>query len=317
VRRALGVALAAWPLLSFQPGASEGPTSTFRSSVEVVHVHVSTSDGQGRPVAGLERDDFRILEDGVPQAIEFFAAAAAVPVELIIMIDTSASMSVHLPRMKKAAIGLVRNLRAGDRAAIVEFNEHVRIRAGLTSDRFTLEKAIAEVRPGGQTALYTSIYVALSDLSDRDDSESPEASFPRRRALVVLSDGRNTFGVIDFDRVLEVAQRSNTSVYTISMRSGATVQPDPEALRARYELRALAEGTGARAFLDRPIGDLTYEYGAIVEELSQQYTLGYMSTNSLPDGAFRQVQVTILEPGVEARTRAGYFAPRAGAAPTS
>jgi VWFA-related protein len=189
----------------------------------------------------------------------------------------------------------------------------MQVRAAFTGNRATLERAIRGTEAGGKTALYTTIYVVLKSFS-----EEPPATEVRRRALVVLSDGVATTGPIGFEGMLDLAQRRSIGVYMISLAPRVDNPPgwkmSPELSRAAYEMNTLASRTGAQAFLRARVDDLGGIYRSIVDELSKQYTLGYVSSNLRQDGTFRRVEVQIVSPpGVRSRTRSGYFAPRQAA----
>ena len=132
----------------------------------------------------------------------------------------------------------------------------------------------------------------------------------RRQAIVVLSDGEDTSSLVDFDEVLELAKRSETSIYSIGLRAphrrsrGGFQEAD-------FVLRQLSNETGGRAFFPQSIGDLTTIYERIADELSSQYTLGYTSNNPRRDGMWRRIIVRVDRPDAAARTKQGYYAPRA------
>ena len=284
--------------------------SVFRSSVTLVHRHLAVINGEERRNAGLDKDAFEVFEDGVRQDLEFFAPRQ-VPLDLAILLDTSNSMLSKIPHAQEAAVGFVRSLRAGDRGSVIEFNDLVRVRADFTGEVGELEAAIRSAVAHGDTSLYTAIYVALKTLKP-STSESGEL---RRQAMLVVSDGSDTTSLVQFEDVLELAQRTGVSVYTVSLTSEhARVRmqtPGSLDAQARYDMKTLARETGAHAFFPLRIEQLGDVYAEIVDELSHQYTLGYVSTNSRRDGTFRRVVVRVLTPpGVRARTRSGYFTPR-------
>jgi Ca-activated chloride channel family protein len=283
--------------------------AVFRSGIDLVHLNVTVTQAQGRYVTDLNRDDFAVLEDGMRQDLEFFAASD-VPLDVAVLLDTSASMASKMLLVREAAIGFVRSLRPGDTGAIVEFSDVVRVRAGFTRDVGELETAVRTAEARGATALNTAVYVALK-MFERRVVDTGEV---RRPAMVVLSDGEDTKSLMPFEDVLDLAQRSGVSVYTISLTTSATGAPahvDRFLSRADYDMRALARESGARWFRPSRIEELRGVYSAIVDELSRQYTLGYRSKNAKRDGAFRRLGVQVLSrAGAWARTRSGYFAPR-------
>ena len=293
--------------------AAGAQRTTFTTGIDLVALSVTVTDAREKFVDGLQQDDFVVLEDGVRQPVSFFAAAD-VPLDLVLLVDGSASMADKAALAREAAGGLARSLRAGDRGAVIEFREGVRVTQPLTHDLGALGEALARITPGGGTALYTALYVALREFSP---TRRPEAAQLRRRAIVVLSDGDDTSSLIGFDEVLDVARRSGVSIYTISVTSPAALAREL-ALGGRrqsnggYAMRALARDTGGRAFFPAGASALKGIYGSIAEELRHQYAIGYVPSNGARDGEWRQVLVRVTDrPGARPRTRSGYFAEEA------
>jgi Ca-activated chloride channel homolog len=272
----------------------------FRSRTDLVYLDVTVTDRGGRPVTGLQQDDFLVFEDGVAQDLQFFTSEP-VPLDVAVVIDTSGSMRQQMPLVRTAAVGFVRALRAGDRGAMIEFGDVVRVPVDFTGDHDTLETAIGDLEARGATSLYDAVYVALHMLA-----QAPEAGAVRRRSMVVLSDGNDTSSLNAFEDVLEAARRSNVSVFAVSLAATEYSQ----GADAEREMKRLAAESGGRWFRALHARELTDMYAAIIEELSHQYSLGYVSTNTRRDGSFRRIAVRINPiRNARARTRAGYVAP--------
>jgi Ca-activated chloride channel homolog len=287
-------------------GAGVFAQGTFRAGVDLVSVNVTVTDKDLRYVPDLDRDDFMVLENGVRQNLTFFGRTD-VPLEMALLIDTSASMDRAMTTAQEAAIGFVQQLRSSDLATVVDFDSTVRTLQGLTRDGAALEAAIRETRAGGATALFNAVYITLKELNKRPRNEQGR---PRRLAMVVLSDGDDTSSVVSFDDVLELASRSDTVIYTIGL--GAR---DPMTRRlgnqdGDFVLKRLAQQTGGRAFFPLEAKDLAAVYSEIKAELAYQYSLAYESTNAITDGNFRQIAVRVSRPDVVVRTRPGYYASR-------
>jgi VWFA-related protein len=181
------------------------------------------------------------------------------------------------------------------------------VRQPFTSNQAELAAAIRDTAAGGSTSLYNATYIALKELA-KIRSISGEAV--RRQALVLFSDGEDTLSIVPFDQVLDLAKRSETTVYTIALRGA-----DMHATRVReaeFVLRTLAQETGGRVFFPHNIDDLSGVYAQIGEELANRYALGYVSNNPKRDGAWRRVVVRVARPDATARTRQGYYAPLRG-----
>jgi len=305
-RLALAVPLALGYEAVSDPAAARAQQATFKSGVDMVPLTVTVTDVKGRHITGLAGGDFTVLEDGVEQPLAFFASGD-VPVDVALVIDTSSSIGPDLPLVQKAACGLVRTLRAADRAAVVEVKDTVRIPQPLTSNRGQIETTIRALRASGNTALYDGLYIMLREF-DRARRESPDI---RRQALVLLSDGLDNTSHLLFDDVMQLARRVGVSIYVIALR-GQTVplrrdEQHESVLRADYAMRTVAHEAGGRAFFPRTAQELPAIYDAIALELASQYELGYVPVAAGADGGFRRVAVRLATHGL-ARTRSGYYA---------
>ncbi len=169
----------------------------FRLGVDLVSLSVTVTDASRRYVADLDRNDFVIVENGVPQNLTFFARTG-VPLALALLIDSSASMEQSMVTAQEAAIGFARQLGPADMATVVDFDSRVQIAQGFTSDIVALENAIRGTSAGGSTVLYNALYIALKELAKLIPQDDPGA--PRRRAIVVLSDGADTVQPRQFRR---------------------------------------------------------------------------------------------------------------------
>jgi Ca-activated chloride channel homolog len=215
-------------------------------------------------------------------------------------------MEESLPIAQDAAIGFVRELSSADVASVIDFDSRVEVRQEFTGDRGALERAIRRTAAGGSTSLYNAVYIALKELRKTIGDEP--ITDPRRRAIVVLSDGEDTSSLVGFDEVLDLAARSDTAIYTIGLfgRETPGVRRSQE---AQFVLRRFAQQTGGRAFFPVDAKELAGIYGEIKAELASQYALAYESSNPRRDGQFRRIAVRIERSGVVARARPGYYAP--------
>jgi Ca-activated chloride channel family protein len=296
-------------------GATDKPT-VFRGGVDLVALNVVVTDGQNKPVSGLSSEDFTVLEDGVPQDVSFFAAQQ-VPLDLAILLDTSASMMDKMHTAQDAAVGFAMRLHQGDRISIVSIKDGVKIVHPLDENIDEAITAIRETTAGGGTALYNGVYMTLREMMRRRDGNAL-----RRQAIAVLSDGDDTASLVSFDDVMDVAKQAGIAIYTIMLRSGApltfseTYGKKGEA-ESQFAMKALALETGARSFFPTDILELAGVYGAIADDLASQYSIGYTSKNARQDGAYRRVSVRVDQPNTRTRTRAGYVAARSSRAVAS
>ncbi len=282
------------------PAAQRSPA--FRGGIDLVSLSVTVTGPGGKYVSDLTAEDFTVLEDGKPQELRFFERAQT-PLAVSLLIDSSASMRGELPLAQQAAADFVARLRPGDVAQIVDFDRRVQVLQPFTSDRAALTRAIQRVRPSGSTSMYNAVYIALQELGAL---ATPSPDQIRRDVIIVLSDGEDTTSLVSFDSLLDSAKRSRSVIYTIGLGStGAAMrsrEADPE-----FALRALAQETGGRLFLTRTGAALPDIYGQIADELSSQYVVGYVSSNTQPTG-WRRIAVRVDRPGTQARTRTGYYA---------
>ncbi len=286
------------------PAWPQGQRSLFRSTVDIVSLSVTVVDGAGHYLTDLEQSDFSVFEDGVKQDLVFFNRRAQ-PIALSLLLDSSASMEDQIETLQTAATNFVRRLKSNDLAQVIDFDSRVSIRQTFTPDKSQLETAIQQAVSGGSTSLHNAIYISLKELGKIRAQNEEDV---RRQALIVFSDGEDTSSLVSFEEVLDLAKRSETSIYTISLRgSDASTRGFRE---AEFIMRQLAQETGGRAFFPGKIEDLNGVYSQIADELASQYTLGYTSKNSRNDGAFRRIVVQLSRASATPRTKRGYYAPK-------
>jgi Ca-activated chloride channel family protein len=296
--------LAAVALTVAASGAVTTAQQVFRASTDTVFLSV-TATRSNTTVGGLDQNDFLVFEDGRPQTIEVFSRDPQ-PIALSLLIDASMSMENKMGLAADGAVGFVRRMRPDDTAQIVTFNSRTNIRQEFTGDQVLLERAIRTTRAGGSTSLYTAIYIAFSELDRIGRRTQGEV---RRQAIVLLSDGEDTTSVVDYDAVLERAKRSDVIVFAIGLRDNYGSGSAQGFRQHDFALRNLAQTTGGQVFYVDAAAQLPAVYNQIADELASQYTIGYTSRNTSRDGAWRQITIRVDEPGVVARTRAGYFGP--------
>jgi Ca-activated chloride channel family protein len=285
-------------------GALAAQRASFRSEIEVVLLSVTVTGPGGRYVPDLKETDFQVLEEGRLQNVSLFSLADT-PLSVSLLLDTSASMKGQLPLVKRAALDFISRLRPHDVAQIVSFNSRAETLQPLTADRDLLDAAIRRLRPRGETALYNSLYIILKQLAKEQPRDGEDV---RRHVIVILSDGEDTSSLVTFDHVLDLAKHSQTVIYTILCNPGPaaprTIRPTGE-----FVLRQFAHETGGRLFVPRLPTDLAGVYSEIANELTNQYVLGYLSDDGRQDGRWRRVSVQVRGSSLQARTRAGYYAP--------
>ena len=286
--------------------AQEPDQPAFRTGVDLVALNVTVTDENDRYVTDIDVEGFQLFEDGAQQEVTFFTRTQ-LPIALALLMDTSASMADRMSTAQEAAIGFAERLRTQDLASIIDFDSRVDILHEFTNSLDALTSAIRQTSAGGSTSLYNAIYISLKELAKIGAAATAEEEI-RRQAIVMLSDGEDTSSLVGFEEVLELAKRSNTIIYSIGLRS-RDIRTRRGFREADFVLRQLAQETGGRTFFPEQVEDLPEIYQRISDELSSQYTLGYVSKNPIRDGRWRRVVVRVDRPNVGARTKQGYYAP--------
>ena len=299
---ALGAALASLPATAQTPRPTPRPP-VFEAGIEVINLNVSITDARGQYVTGLTREDFAVFEDGVKQEISIFAHEN-LPISMVLMVDTSASMDDKLSAARTAGKRFVRTLRPQDVAQVMQFNDRATVLQDFTADHAALEEAFDHTEASGPTALHNALYVALKDLAKQKSAREL-----RRRALVLLSDGEDTASLVSDDQVLELARKTEINIYAISLR--AKTAPDRSRLKfsqAAHLLTALTQDTGGQVHFPNSLSELEAVYDRIAEELRTQYSLGYVSSNKRADGKWRRIVVRVpTHEDLKVRHKLGYY----------
>lgn len=275
---------------------------TFTTGVALVALDVCVKSRDGGFVRSLQPGDFLVLEDRIPQTLEFFEADGRLPLSVVLLVDASTSMAgSKLARAKQAATAFLDRLGDADLVEVLAFNQIVDRRLALSTDRAAAASAIAELRAGGQTGLWEALVVALRDLQ-RAEPHGDE----RRQVILVLSDGEDTSSRLAFEDVLDEIRRSGVLVYGISL----SADDDPHARPPSSDLARLAHDTGGRGIVVRDPATLTPVYEEIAVELRNLYRLGYIPSATTADGAWRRIAIQLRDRSLHVRTRAGYYASR-------
>jgi VWFA-related protein len=289
------------------PARSVDTTSgIFRSGVDLVSLNVIVTDAKDKFVTGLTQKDFAVYEDGVQQDLSFFAAAN-VPLDLAILLDSSSSMSDKMTTVQQAAVGFASHLRQGDRVMVVGIKDSARTLHPLDDDVNGASAAIRRATASGSTALYNAVYTAIKQMQKVHAADGDI----RRQAIAVLTDGDDTASLVTFDDLLALSKQAGIAIYTIALKSQYPVvglSSRKYFSESEFAMKSLALETGARSFFPTDITQLAGVYDLITQELSNQYAIGYTSKNPRRDGAFRRIVVRVTESNVRTRTRSGYQA---------
>jgi Ca-activated chloride channel family protein len=259
-------------------------------SVQVVQINALVSDRSGKFVAGLTPAQFRVLEDGKPQRILHFAAEEA-PLEIVVAMDISGSMGAALEDLKVAVRQFLSRLKPTDLVTLVAFNQEMFTLTQRESDPAKLAAAVDRLTTFGGTTLYDVIIRSLELLSRQ----------PGRRSLVVFSDGEDQSSQATFAVADRALRGSDAALFMVALGRGR------EQADLRETVAALAEPTGGRAiYADNP-SKLGEAFAEVLDELEHQYLIGFESTNTAKDGAWRKLEVELPGTPYRVRARQGYF----------
>jgi Ca-activated chloride channel family protein len=294
------IARDAWPEV---PAPARAQQPVFRAVTDLVTVGVTVS-ARGEPVRpALTRDDFEVREDGVVQAVSYFAtgddAASAPPLHLGLLFDTSGSMGEDIQLARTAAIKFLNTITEAVDITLVDFDTEVRAARFTQQDFPRLVERIRTRKPQGFTAMYDALGVYLDGAAEEDG----------RTILVIFSDGGDTRSALRFSETLTLLRASDVTVFSIGLLQN---QPRSAQLEQRTRLTQLADESGGEAFFPRSMRDVDEAYVTIEQQIRGQYTLGYLSSNKARDGRWRKLDVRVTRGGLrgaEVRSRGGYFAP--------
>jgi Ca-activated chloride channel homolog len=299
-----------------RPAQTPTPQDELQEGVtaRVVRVPVTVLDKKGQPVTGLTRNDFLVLEDKRPIQFDFLGESREIekqPIYIGVLMDTSSSTSGKLGFEKEAAKNFLYTVTRTrkDQAAFVTFDDAVTLRQDFTKNLDLLEKAIDNIKkPGTQTALYDAVWQFCD--------EKMRSASSTRRALVVITDGDDTYSRARLDDAIQIAQKTDTIVFAISTKGGFTgsAVPGVEAGTVKdagdKELSRLSEETGGRAFFTGDMLALERAFKKIGEELRSQYLITYKPDPPF-DGRYRRIEVKLAAGnGYKVSAKRGYTADR-------
>lgn len=280
--------------------ASQNSGSTLKVDVKLVNVFVTVTDGHGAPVGGLKKEDFALLEDGKPQTISVFDKESALPLSIVLDIDTSLSTRKDLPLELSSARRFARAiLRPVDAISLYSFSEIVSEVVPFTSDLKAIDRGVDRVRMGSATALYDALYLGSQALESRKG----------RKVLVVITDGGDTVSRVDYKEAVRSAQEAEAIVYSIiDVPIEASAGRD---IGGEHALIQISEDTGGKYFYATSVPELDDAFRKISDELRTQYLLAYYPSQRLSDSNFRRIEVKVDGASTNSqftvRHRTGYY----------
>jgi Ca-activated chloride channel homolog len=288
------VALALPFCLSVAMVAAQQPT--FKSGTQVVSVFTTVTDAQKRLVPDLVQDDFEVLDNEKPQSLIFFENKVQ-PISVVVMLDTSGSMTLTLGLLKQAAEEFVARLLPADSARIGAFNDKIQFNSRFMNDRDQLATDIRNMDYGNGTRLWDALAASMDELKDIEG----------RRVILVFTDGDDTESHnSSLGKVIDRARADEVMIYAIGLESqffngAGMVRSKPD-----RGLRKVADETGGGYFELTKTSELSSTFTRVAQELHSQYVLGF--TPATLDGKVHKLSVRVKKPGMSARARRSYLA---------
>lgn len=283
------------------PARAQNPP-VFGVGLDVVKVTVTVRDEARRLVSDLGAGDFTIEEDGRVQKLAVFAPAAdpsdreELTLNLGMLFDTSTSMREHLRLSQQSAVRFLDSIPRARDLILIFFDRDIRISHYNSENQQGIFGRILETKGEGFTALYDAIAIYVSRVMGT----------PGRKVLVLFTDGDDTTSRTSASDVIRLVRSTNVTIYPVAFGGQG---PDRADMRARAFLGELARASGGQVFRPRASRELAGIYTGILDELSSQYVLGYVSDNPKRDGSYRHLKVEVRRPGLRLRYRPGYIAP--------
>jgi VWFA-related protein len=282
--------------------ADTGDIPRIRVGINEVNVVFTVTDKHGKRVTDLKQADFHIVDDSKPAVeIRSFHAETNLPLQVGLLIDASNSVRDRFKFEQESAIEFLNQTirRDYDQAMVVGFDATPEVTQDFTDDSEKLDHGVRELRPGGGTALYDALYYAC-----RDKLLKKVPNGPTRRAIILLSDGEDNLSHVTREEAIEMAQRAEAIVYTISTNVSGTKGAGDKVLER------IADATGGRAFFPFQLRDVANAFAEIQEELRSQYAVSYKPADFKPDGHFRTIEIVASDrKNFRVRARRGYYAP--------
>jgi Ca-activated chloride channel family protein len=294
-----------------------GEGSIIRVNTELVTLNVRVIDRNNRPIGNVQQAEFHVLEDGVPQPIEYFTKEE-VPISYGLAVDTSGSLRSQLQSVIDSGKTIVNSNRKGDETFLVRFisSDKIETVQDFTANQDLLIDGLDSLYvEGGQTAVIDAVYLTADHVAEYkkgDDSDK------RRRALIVITDGEDRSSFYSPDKLFARLREADVQIYVIGFvneldKEGGLIRKSPRD-KAVNLLNKIATETGGRAFFPQSLSELPQIAGEIIRDLRTQYVVAYNPTNKDRDGSFRSIKVTVDEPTSRekriALTRNGRVAPK-------
>jgi VWFA-related protein len=303
---------AAVPLLAMSVVATvmarEAAQQRIKAGVDLVHFSVIVTDKQGSPIGGLKPEDFEVVEEGKAQQVSYFTEGdpsdadklgEVLPLRLGLALDSSGSMDRDIGDVRTGVIKFLLSNESAIDFTLVDFDTEVRVTRYSPDETERLIERIRRRKPEGWTALYDAVGVYLNSIGPQDG----------QKILLLYTDGGDTRSELTFSDLMDLLKSSDATVYSIGYLEHQTSSARTQ---QQSQLQRMAAVTGGQAFFPTSLKELEKIYEKIQKEIAARYSLGYISSDTRKDGAWRKVEIKLKRPDLKnakIRTRTGYFAP--------
>jgi len=272
---------------------SKSQDQTLKVDVNLVLVNATVSDLNGRLVAGLDRSNFRLTENGVEQKIEYFNVED-LPLSVGLVFDATGSMADKLSSAREAATAFLKTSNPHDEYFLIEFSDRPGLIEDFTTDVARLQKRLFSTSPRGLTPLFDAVQMGLEKIKGARNT---------KKALLVITDGEDNNSRSTFSDIRESTRHQDVLIYAIGL---------VQSVKGQSTIGDLVETTGGRAFFPNAASQLQDICTRIAIELKNQYLLGYRSTNQTKDGTWREIHLEVEPPKglppLKVRAKTGYYA---------
>jgi VWFA-related protein len=290
-----------------EPSQGRQKGFTIGVNVDLVVAHTTVLDKNGNFTSGLQKENFKVYEEGVEQNVTFFSQED-VPISLGIVLDTSGSMRSKIDMVNRAALAFIKASNPDDQVFLIGFNDQAELLEDYTNDIDAITDALDNVVVTGGTALYDAIYLGV---------QKAQSGIKPKKAIVVITDGEDRDSYYKLEEMVAKVQESDVQIYSVGFLNpvpdkglfGRWSKSVPE--KAHDALQRISEETGAKAFFPQKVPEINAIVSEIAHELRNQYSIGYISSNLARDGSYRRIKIALdpgHAPGHTLRYRRGYFA---------
>ena len=270
--------------------------STFRADTRLVVLHASVVDGKGNLITTLQKDDFKVFENQVPQQVKVFRRED-VPVSMGLIIDNSGSMRDKRKKVEAAALALVKASNAQDEVLVVNFNDEAYEDVPFTNDIKKMEEGLTKIDSRGGTAMRDAIDLVIDHIKTKAKKD--------KKVIFIVTDGNDNTSSVSLEKLVQKAHNSEIVMYAIGLLSEEEHREEKKAKRA---LDALTTASGGLAYYPKDLAEVEKLALQVAQDIRNQYIIAYSPSNQTLDGSFRQIKVQTNGRKYNVRTRTGYYA---------